>query len=260
MAVLNPPSALPGLARSITNHLLGSRASYTEDRLIALFAPPGISDIQDPTRGVDNTLKAARAIGLLLEDASGVLKVPDAVKIEAKGNAFTRAEFRGVLRRLVLDTKRDGDPWAGETGTRTWTTGARDLSRALSWFLAQDAFGAPLSWTGKDHNSAEDLQSRQLHHLRKEDRPFSNDTRWGAFGRWAMALGLTEPGLELNWRRTGASPRAGCPRGRGADESGTEPHSNLPGRTLSRVADRGRRRSTARLACSSGRRPGSRRA
>ena len=191
MAVLNPPSALPGLARSITNYLLTSRAVYDEVRLTALFAPPGISDGGDRTRGVDNTLKAGRAIGLITQERSGPVTVSEVVKVWSKGSPFTREEFRQVLRKLVLDMKRDGDPWTGDIEART--AGARDLSRALSWFLAQDALGPALSWSGIDQYSAQWLQSQQLRHLPDQDRPIVNDTRWGAFSRWAVALGFAEP-------------------------------------------------------------------
>jgi hypothetical protein len=190
MAVLNPPSALPGLARSITNHLLTDPSSYDEERLTALFAPRGISDIQDPTRGVDNTLKAARAIGLITQQPSGIVEVSGVVKARAKGKAFTRNEFRQVLRQMALDVKRDGNPWAGDLEART--AGARDLSRAASWFLSQDALGPALSWAGKDIHSVQELQSNQLRHISDDERPVGNNTRWESFARWALALGLAE--------------------------------------------------------------------
>lgn len=191
MAVLNPPGALPGLARSIVNHLLVARASYDIPRLTALFAPAGINTSEDWTRGVDNTLSAARAIGLIEAPRGGTVVVPVAVQEWAGGRPFTRPGFRRLLRELVLDVRRDGDPWAVDDEART--AGARDLNRALSWFLAQDALGPAVSWTGADEHSAERLQSTQLQHLPDEDRPIVNDTRWGAFGRWVLALGLAEP-------------------------------------------------------------------
>jgi hypothetical protein len=191
MAVLNPPGALPGLARSIVNHLLMARASYDVPRLTALFAPAGINTSPDWTRGVDNTLSAARAIGLIETSLGETVVVPEVVRDKAGGRPFTRSGFRRLLRELVLDVRRDGDPWAVDDEART--TGARDLNRALSWFLAQDALGPALSWTGPDEHSAERLQSAQLQHLPDEDRPIVNDTRWGAFGRWVMAMGLAEP-------------------------------------------------------------------
>jgi hypothetical protein len=191
MAVLNPPGALPGLARSIVNHLLTARASYDVARLTALFAPAGINTSEDWTRGVDNTLSAARAIGLIETPRGGTVVIPEAVRSRTRGRPFTRPAFRRLLRELVLDVRRDGDPWAVDDEART--AGARDLNRALSWFLAQDALGPAMSWTGPDEHNVERLQSTQLQHLPDEDRPILNDTRWGAFGRWVLAMGLGEP-------------------------------------------------------------------
>lgn len=191
MAVLNPPGALPGLARSIVNHLLLTRATYDVPRLTALFAPAGINTSKDWTRGVDNTLSAARAIGLIEASRGEEVALPETVQNKAEGRSFTRAAFRRLLRELVLDVRRDGDPWAVDDEART--AGARDLNRALSWFLAQDALGPALTWTGPDEHNAERLQSTQLRHLPVEDRPIVNDTRWGAFGRWVLAMGLAAP-------------------------------------------------------------------
>lgn len=191
MALLNPPGALPGLARSITNHLLQSRATYDKERLTELFAPAGISDSKEWTRGVDNTLEAAKAVGLLHGERGGAITVSDVVAQRTREPPLSRSSFRRLLRDLVLDVQRDGDPWSAEQEART--TGARDLTRALSWFLAQDALRPAMNWAGQDDHSVQKLQSEQLRHLPEEDRPVINDTRWGAFSRWAVALGFAEP-------------------------------------------------------------------
>ncbi len=191
MAVLNPPGALPGLARSMTNHLLTARAAYDVPRLTALFAPEGLNESKDWTRGVDNTLQAARAIGLLEGPRGEAVEVSGTVRERSGGRPFSREEFRRTIRDLALDLKRDGNPWAVDADVRT--SGARDLSRALSWFLAQDAMGPALTWTAPDEHNAERLQSTQLREIPEDDRPIGNDTRWGAFSRWALAMGLAEP-------------------------------------------------------------------
>ncbi len=188
MAVLNPPSALPGLARAIVNHLLVSRAVYDEARLTALFAPADLWE-GDVTRGVDNTLKACRALGILVQSRESGVAVSDMVQEASRGVAFTRATFRVLLRSAVLDLSRDGDPWLLGEGR---TTGAKDLMRALSWFLNQDALGPPLSWRIQGEGNVQTLQDAQLPNLPDEDRPILNDTRWGSFSRWVVALGFAE--------------------------------------------------------------------
>src|SRR4051794_276957 len=104
MAVLNPPSALPGLARVIVNHLLASRATYDEERLTALFAPADLGE-GDVTRGVDNTLRACRALGLLVQASGQQISVSQGVQEASGGVAFTREAFRVLLRSSVLDLR-----------------------------------------------------------------------------------------------------------------------------------------------------------
>ena len=184
MAVLNPPSALPGLARSIVNHLLTSRAAYDEARLTALFAPRDLGE-GDVTRGVDNTLKACRAIGVLEQGEEQRVLVSARVQQAAVNTAFTRDAFRVLLQKSVFDMARDGDPWRQGEGR---TTGAKDLVRALAWFLSQDALGPPMSWNA----NVQTMQARQMPGTPEEDRPLVNDTRWSSFTRWVTALGFAE--------------------------------------------------------------------
>lgn len=188
MAVLNPPSALPGLARAIVNHLLVSRATYDEERLTALFAPADL-DEGDVTRGVDNTLRACRALGVLVTGQEQRIAVSPSIQEASRGVAFTRDTFRVLLRSSVLDLGRDGDPWLQGEGR---TAGAKDLMRALAWFLNQDALGPPLSWRMQGEGNVQTMQDRQLPNAAEEDRPILNDTRWGSFSRWVVALGFAE--------------------------------------------------------------------
>lgn len=180
MAVLNPPRALPGLGRAVINFLGENRTTWDEAGLIATFKPVGVSESEDTT-GITNTLSSFRAIGML-NSSQGNITVSDSVK--AMGSAFGRDEFRRVTLAHVLDLSRDGDPWALGEGEAS-SSGARDLTRGLSWFLAQDALGMPLSW-------ATNVEQRQAEQFGpdKGQWVFQNDTRWGAFTRWALALGL----------------------------------------------------------------------
>ncbi len=188
MAVLNPPSALPGLARSIVNHLLLSRAAYDESRLTALFAPVVLGE-GDVTRGVDNTLRACRALGVLVQGEEQRIAVSGWVQETAEGSAFTRDSFRVLLRSSVLDLRRDGDPWLQGEGR---TAGAKDLTRALAWFLNQDALGSPLAWRAQGEGNVQTMQARQMADTPEEERPIVNDTRWSSFTRWVVALGFAD--------------------------------------------------------------------
>ncbi|MFB8136322.1 protein DpdG [Streptomyces mirabilis] len=188
MAVLNPPRTLPGLGRAIINFLTGSRRAWTEKELIEAFRPPGLNEDSSSSKGVADTLYTFRAIGMLCFDADDVITVSDSVA--ARGTTLAPAAFRRVLQRHALDLDRDGDPWQTGPG-ESLTGGARDLLRAMSWFLAQDALGRPLAWT----TGVQALQYAQFPDPDHETWAITNDTRWGAAARWGQALGLTAPSL-----------------------------------------------------------------
>lgn len=187
MAVLNPPRALPGLGRAITNFLIENRGSWDESRLIDAFKPVGVNK-EGATDGIKNTLSAFRAIGMLESNTGGTITA--SASVTAHGSSFGRDEFRRLMQSHVLNLSRDGNPWAVGDGEAS-TSGARDLTRALSWFLAQDALGAPLNWT----ENIQKMQAEQFSTGHNAQRPFANDTRWSAFTRWAPALGLAVPSV-----------------------------------------------------------------
>jgi hypothetical protein len=188
MAVLNPPRSLPALGRSIINFLTGSRRVWTEEELIEAFRPPGLNEDSSSFEGVAHTVYTFRAIGMLCSDTAGVITVSDTVA--ATGGNLSPAAFRRTLQKHALDLDRDGDPW--QTGpAESLTGGARDLLRAMSWFLAQDALGRPLSWT----SGVQALQHAQFPDPDNETWAITNDTRWGAVTRWGQALGLAAPSL-----------------------------------------------------------------
>lgn len=187
MAVLNPPRVIPGIGRSIVNFLIENRSTWDDAGLVEAFKPPGVND-EGTGDGVRNTLSAFRAIGIIESGPEGSTVV--ASSVAATGRAFDRAEFRRLMLRHVFDLARDGDPWAIAEDDAV-TRGARDLTRALSWFLAQDAQAEPLSWTG----NVQQLQSSQFATSERDRWAIINDTRWNAFSRWALALGLAAPSL-----------------------------------------------------------------
>lgn len=187
MAVINPPSALPGLGRAIVNFLMENRSTWNEAGLVNAFKPEGLNK-SAATHDVTNTLSAFRAIGIVENDTQGNITVAE--DVAKHGNRFERDEFRRLILDRVLDLGRDGDPWTIGEGEAA-TSGARDLTRALSWFLAQDALGAPLRWT----DSAQNLQFTQIGPKETGKWPIVSDAQWGSFARWTLALGLGVPSV-----------------------------------------------------------------
>lgn len=188
MAVLNPPRSLPGLGRAIIGFLASARRPWTEEELVEAFKPPGLNEDKTSAEGVQDTLSAFRAIGMLAVDKAGVITVAGAA--DQAGGALTPAQFRRAIQIHVLDLDRDGDPWQTRLGDGH-TSGARDLLRALSWFLAQDALGRPLAW----NDNVQPLQQAQFLTADNNTWAITNDTRWGALTRWAQALGMASPSL-----------------------------------------------------------------
>ena len=185
MAVLNPPRSLPGLGRSLINFLIDARGEWTEEKLLELFKPEGLNDGPSSQDGLTNTLSAFRAIGMLTSQG-GSVTVSDSVT--ALGSKFTPTKFRRMMQVRVFDLDRDGDPWQSEAGD-AHTSGARDLTRALSWILAQDALGRPISWI----DNIQPMQRTQFRSANNLDWAITNDTRWTAASRWALALGVASP-------------------------------------------------------------------
>src|SRR4051794_8587418 len=129
MAVLNPPRSLPGLGRSVINFLIGARGDWDEERLLDIFCPDGLNDDVGAPQGLQNTLSAFRAIGMLTTQ-NGTVSVSNTVT--SAGSKFSSGRFRRLMQTHVFDLQRDGDPWHSESGD-AHTSGARDLLRALSW-------------------------------------------------------------------------------------------------------------------------------
>lgn len=188
MAVLNPPRTLPGLGRAIVNHLLDARRSSTAEDLVAAFKPEGLNSDTEAAGGLKNTISSLRAINVLDTNSDGNLQL--GALVPAPKAPFNAAQFRRVLQARVFDLGRDGDVWAPRPGDGH-TSGARDLNRALTWLMAQDALGQPLSW--KDN--LQTLQPEQFGTNDRESWPIVNDTRWVAASRWILALGLATPSV-----------------------------------------------------------------
>ncbi len=169
MAVLNPPRVIPGLGRSISTS--SSRTGALGRREFVERSASGVNDDGNSADGVRNTLSAFRAIGIIESGYEGSTVV--ASSVAAAGRSFDRTEFRRLMLRHVFDLDRDGDPWSVPSGEGL-TSGARDLSRALSWFLAQDALENRSSWRTTSSNCRTPIR----HH--EDDRCTVNDTRWNA--------------------------------------------------------------------------------
>jgi hypothetical protein len=182
MALLNPPQILPNLAELIYRHLLhAERQMERRETLIALLAPASLGQNggNPGSRALDDTLRACEQIRLIKSEADAVRLHPGLPHDITNRRSGERA-FRRVLRQLVMAPDLNEGEWGSQEG-------ARDLTYSLAWYLRQDLYSPPATW---------DLQPPLLSVQVAQHRQLGgavllvNDTRWGAFMRWATYLGF----------------------------------------------------------------------
>ena len=183
MALLNPPQILPGVARVLFRALQAAdgfampRAELAKSVAPAALPQAEGAPIGPGSKGFDDTLTACLTIGLLDRDGDAISLHPELPE-HARDRRQRDHHFRTMVRDLML---RD----AVNYGLWDSTEGARDLTRALAWYLAQNPLRPPAPW-----NETGGVDVAQEQQFGAGERVFSNDTRWGAFDRWATFLGF----------------------------------------------------------------------
>lgn len=189
MALLNPPSQLPSVARVIYRYLLHVAGSKGEkkDRLERLLAPKTL--VSEENAAFKDTLLMCQSIGLV-QESDGVVQLSPELPATLRNPQTGERELSSTVRGLVLAEERNHNLWKDASD-------ARDLTRALCWYLAQDVYNAPGRW--REGEGVPTVQEAQRGDLERANFVFANDTRWGAFTRWAPFLGLAwRHGLDDN--------------------------------------------------------------
>jgi len=182
MALLDPPQILPNVAAVLLRTLRGMDGQEaTRDDLEKVVAPAALqrgerASASPGSRGFEDTLRACVVIGLFERD-DDVVRLHPALP-EAVRDRRREPDVPRLLRDLVLTEQLNFSLWESNVG-------ARDLTRALAWYLAQDPLRPPAGWNEPD--GVDLVQERQF---TASEQVFSNDTRWGAFARWAAFLGF----------------------------------------------------------------------
>ncbi|GAF48273.1 protein DpdG [Rhodococcus wratislaviensis] len=192
MTIINAVGSLPGLGRLIVNHVISAGNSADESEMFERLLPENLRSGDNPFANLKGTLTAVKDAGLLIQSGS-IISTSSRVDDFSRGKPLTTKRFRRLLQRSVFESIT-ADPWDQTTG-EALTSGAKDLNRALSWFLAQDV-RSTLNWdkTTGGLRSAQLLQGQQLPGA-VALHPFANDVRWNTFARWSVALGMAEPAL-----------------------------------------------------------------
>lgn len=170
-------NALPSVLEAICAVLVdtGGGPIPTEKVLMAVSPRTLLTSEEKkwPPKGVEETLRLMVDLCLLVETDSDVSLGPEAQDLLlANGPAV-----RTVLRRRLFAEENNSELWGSNQQ-------ARDLTRALAWYLLQDLETAPGSWAGDD--GAEERQLQQF----GSNKIFGTGTQWTPFVRWATYLGL----------------------------------------------------------------------
>lgn len=153
-----------------------------EDLLVACGGDlEGVVDAGHLTR----TLNRWTELGLFaMHDGLVILAAPHGDEL---GKTAEVAEVRlpGVARAIAL---------APENNTRLWEAGAAksaDLSRGLSWLLAQDIYEL-------DTNTPRTIAELEIAQLTDPSRCiFQNETRWNGLRAWMPYLGFAREGAQM---------------------------------------------------------------
>lgn len=177
MGILNRPSdgllsAFIALRRAIS-----AFGPVTEDRLLALCAPPSIVD-QDE-RMARKTLVRWQQLGFF-ENVDGRVEIARAYRRLPMDDL---AALRAALLRLVL-APANNPTLANPTPLDEDSSRAADFSRAAAWMLSQDPYTFRTSWEEVD--SLQNVQGA-------DPRVFTNGTRWYGLAEWGTFLGVAWP-------------------------------------------------------------------
>lgn len=172
MALINDAS-FPSYMWAVTRLLLASGGTADKASARLLLTPPSLPG-GEKNDEYDIAVKTLADLGLVTR-AAGTVELTPAVR---ELSVDDTAGFNALLRTAVLDPVYNvGLAENPDLG------GAKDLVRALSWFLLQDV-NTPLGWT-----EVEQLQGGAF--PPPLPLPFAdNASRWNRFVYWGPALGL----------------------------------------------------------------------
>ena len=176
MALINVEASLPQYMWAVTRLLLASGGKMAEKDAKLLLTPPSLTAGKNDE--YDDAVKTLAELDIVTR-ADGI------VALEGEARTLSSDDvtgFNGLLRRAALDPTRN----VGLAETDD-LAGAKDLVRALAWFLTQDPA------TSLDWGAAGSLQDGAFpSHL---PLPFANNSRWDLFVFWGAALGFAARSL-----------------------------------------------------------------
>lgn len=179
MSLLNLYSdGLPNVLLVLYSTVAHAKSPLTISEVINAVAPTGM--VADPGKA-RVTLNRWTELGMFqVDDASECVALAEAPKTEMRNELDIVRATRIAARRSALSEVNNADLWARENAR------AADLTRSLTWLLAQDVYRVDFS----------DIQSLELKQIANDElRLMQNDTRKNGLQFWGHFLGfIRQPG------------------------------------------------------------------
>lgn len=181
MALINDPASRPAPMWAVVRFLAAEKRPVAVERAKNLLTPPGL--VGDDHKMFEWAVDTLKRLRLAEETPEGYLRLtgPAAHLGVADYGAFT-----GVLRDAVLAPELNSG-----LGDDDSQVGARDLTRALCWFLSLDPTGESVGLGNYPR-----LQLNVLSPV--VGKAIENNNRWNYFKVWAPALGLGAAALPVS--------------------------------------------------------------
>ena len=181
MALINEGASVPSYVWAVVRFLLSAGGQYPADRARDLLCP--VTLLPGDTATFSDAVGTLKDLALATDD-DGELSLSPAARELSPDDV---AGFSDLLRRAVLGQAQNAGLDGSGDQTVTKDAGAKDLVRALAWFLTLDAF-TPL---GLDDVT----QLQESAFPVQLGKAIVNGVRWGRFVYWAPALGFAAQSL-----------------------------------------------------------------
>lgn len=184
MAFLQP-DIVPAMAEAIHRQLAAARGGrLTEESLAASVVPKGLGRNVARDEPFIGEIYFAKTLHELA--SIGVVQVEDGqVSLQREADdARAAGAMADLVREAAMRSERETDLWAKDDQGALMLLGARDLVRALAWFMTLNVLHGPFTFT-KGVNPIAQLQEDQT-----GERLIFNEDRWRPFVRWGRYLGF----------------------------------------------------------------------
>jgi hypothetical protein len=177
MAFLQP-DILPAMAEAIHRQLRAARgARLKRDALEASIVPAATGRGSGGLKLFTDTLRELSVI-------EAVAVTDDEVRLPDSPNAREPDQMARLVCERAMTAELETDLWEKDDAGSLVLLGARDLVRALAWFLNLNVTEGPFDFEATNPKISE-LQEHQT-----GERPIFNVERWRPFVRWGRYLGF----------------------------------------------------------------------